>query len=45
MEAAIYIMRERPDCDVWKMKEIIYHNMTKTIDREIDICLKRQLDS
>jgi hypothetical protein len=29
MEAAIYIMRKAPDCDVWKMKKIMYHNMTK----------------
>jgi hypothetical protein len=41
MEAGINIMREGPDCAVWKMKTIIYHNMTKTTDRGIDICLKR----
>jgi hypothetical protein len=45
IEAAINIMREGPDCDVWKMKKIIYHNITKPTDRGINICLKRQLDS
>jgi hypothetical protein len=43
MEAAIYIIREGPDYDVWKMKKIIYHNMTKTTGRGIDICFERQV--
>jgi hypothetical protein len=45
METAINTMREGPDCDIWKMKKVIYHDMTKTADRTIDISLKTQLDS